>query len=140
MLYNRVMNTFKSIIAVAVGFLTVVVLSMGTDWFLEQVGVFPPPSEQGLFVTWMLVLALVYRTIFTIAGGYVTARLSPSNPSKHVMILGIIGTLAGIGGVVAGWNLSDHWYPIALAVLAYPSVWFGGNLFLKRQAKDISQM
>jgi hypothetical protein len=41
---------------------------------------------------------------------------------KHVMILGLLGTLLGVVGVVATWNrdLGPHWYPIALAVLAIP--------------------
>ncbi len=121
------MNTLKSIGSVIAGFLVVVVLSIVTDIILEGAGIFPPAAE-GLFVTWMLALALFYRTVYTITGGYVTAKLAPSNPKKHVMILGIIGTVAGILGIVAGWNLSSHWYPIALAVLAYPSVWLGGKM------------
>jgi hypothetical protein len=76
----------------------------------------------------MLMLALAYRMIFTVAGGAITAALAPKNPMKHVMILGIIGTVGGIGGIFAGWNLSDHWYPIALAVTAFPCVWLGGKL------------
>ena len=107
--------------------MVVVILSIGTDAILEGLGIFPDPKN-GLFITWMLALALAYRTLYTIAGGYVTAWLAPDKPAKHIMILGIIGTLAGIGGIFAGWNLSAHWYPIALAVLAYPSVWFGGRL------------
>lgn len=123
-------NTFKSIGAVLAGFVLVVVLSIVTDMILEAAGIFPSPTE-GLFITWMLVLALFYRTVYTVLAGYVTAALALTNPKRHVMILGIIGTLAGVGGVVAGWTLSQHWYPIALAVLAYPSVWLGGKLKIK---------
>lgn len=118
----------KSIIAVVAGFLTVVLLSIGTDKVLESTGIFPPPSDMGLFVPWMLALALLYRTIYTVAGGYVTAMLAPQNPMKHVWVLAILGQIGGIAGVVAGWNLSAHWYPIAIAVLAIPSVWIGGWL------------
>jgi uncharacterized membrane protein len=117
----------KSILAVVAGFLTVVILSVVTDAILEQAGVFPPPSE-GLFITWMLVLALVYRCIYTIAGGYVTAKLAPQNPMKHVYILGGIGTVAAIAGVIVGWNLSQHWYPISLVITAIPCCWLGGKL------------
>lgn len=124
------MSTLKSIGSVIAGFLVVVILSIITDMILEGAGIFPPATE-GLFVTWMLTLALFYRTVYTVAGGYVTAKLAPQNPMKHVTVLGVIGTLAGIGGVVAGWNLSQHWYPIALAVLAFPSVWVGGKLSAK---------
>ena len=122
------MTIVKSIGAVLAGFIVVVLLSVGTDWVLETIGIFPPLSEQGLYVTWMLGLALFYRTLYTILGGYVTAKLAPINPTRHVVILGILGTLGGLAGVVAGWNLSAHWYPIALAVLAFPSVWLGGLL------------
>jgi hypothetical protein len=125
----------KSIGAVVAGFLTVVLLSVGTDFILEFLGFFPPPSEAGLYVTWMLVVALAYRCVYTVLGGYLTAVLAPTNPTKHVVVLGVIGTLAGIAGVVAGWNLSQHWYPIALAVTAFPCIWIGGKL---RKPKNMS--
>ena len=122
------MSFLKSTGAIVAGFLTVVVLSMGTDSVMEKIGIFPPISAQGLFVTWMLVLALAYRVAFTILGGYVTAWLAPQNAMKHVWILAALGQVGGIAGVVGGWNLSAHWYPIAIAVTAIPSVWFGGWL------------
>lgn len=120
------MKTLKSVLSIFVGFLTVVVLSILTDAILEKTGIFPPPSDAGLFVTWMLVFALFYRTVYTILGGYFSAKLAPSSPMKHAIFLGILGTIAGTAGVIVGWNLSAHWYPIALAVLALPSTWFGG--------------
>jgi uncharacterized protein YndB with AHSA1/START domain len=122
------MIVLKSIGAIVAGFLTVVILSTGTDYVLETLGIFPPASEAGLFIPWMLGLALAYRTVYTVLGGYVTAWLAPEKPMRLVHILAVLGTIGGIAGIVAGWNLSQHWYPIALAVLAYPSVWLGGRL------------
>lgn len=121
-------NIFKSIGAVVAGFLVVVVLSVGTDAIVEKVGILPPASEPEALTTWMLAFALLYRTIYTVFGGYVTATLAPQNPMRHAVILGIIGTIAGTAGAIAGWNLSAHWYPIALAALALPSTWLGGKL------------
>ncbi len=118
----------KSIGAVLAGFFTVAILSIATDTVLEKAGIFPPPSEAGLFVTWMLVVAFIYRSVYTVLGGYVTAKLAPGNVMKHVLALGILGTIGGILGVIAGWNLSEHWYPIALAVTGFPLVWLGGKL------------
>lgn len=114
-------------LCVFLGFVTVVILSIGTDTVLEQVGFFPPIGE-GLFERRLLIIALLYRSLFTILGGYVTATLAPTKPMKHVMILGLIGTVAGTLGIIVGWNLSEHWYPIALALTAYPFVWMGGRL------------
>ncbi|HEY0908465.1 MAG TPA: SRPBCC family protein [Candidatus Paceibacterota bacterium] len=115
----------KSAGAVFAGFVTVALLSTVTDMALEKVGVFPAPGE-GLFITWMLALALAYRCVYTVLGGYVTARPSSQHARHNVVILASIGTVAGIAGVFYGWNLSQHWYPIAIAVTAFPLTWLGG--------------
>lgn len=125
------MNILKSIGAVLAGFISVAVLSVATDYLLETLGIFPAPSEQGLFITWMLALALFYRSAYAIVGGYITARLAPQNPKGHVITLAILGFIGGVVGVVAGWNLSDHWYPIALALTGPAFVWLGGWLKIK---------
>lgn len=122
------MKTLRSIGSVLAGFVTVFALSVGTDIVMESTGVLPPPSQPEDYVTWMLVLALAYRTVITVFGGWVTAKIAPVPKMKNVMALGIIGTVGGIVGIFAGWQYGNHWYPIALAVLAYPSVWLGGKL------------
>jgi len=124
------MHTLKSIGAVVAGILVIVIFSTMTDVVLEKLDVFPPP-EQGLFITWMLLLALIYRSVYAIVGGYVTAALAPFRPMRHAMILGLIGTAVSIIGVFAGWDLSAHWYPIALVITSLPCTWLGGKLKTK---------
>ena len=126
------MNILKSIGAVLAGFITVVVLSTLTDFVMESIGVLPPVSDQGLFVTWMLVLALAYRSVYTILGGYITSYLAPEHNRRNVKILAVLGFIAGVGGVIGGWNLSAHWYPIALAVTGPLFVLLGGRLQQRR--------
>jgi hypothetical protein len=121
---------FKSIVAVVAGFLTVVILSTVTDFALESAGFFPPIG-QGIFSTSLLLIAFAYRSLYTVVGGFVTARLAPNRPMRHAIILGIVGIVAGGIGVVAGWNLSAHWYPIALVIGALPCSWLGGKLRLR---------
>ena len=129
---NGKKHIFKSIFAVFAGFVTVALLSVVTDFMVEGLGIFPPATQPEAYESWMLFVALVYRSAFAVLGGYVTALLAPANPMKHVKILAIIGTIGGIAGVFVGWNLSEHWYPIALAVTAYPLVWYGGTLRVKK--------
>lgn len=124
------MNILKSIGAVVAGFIVVVILSTATDAVLEKLAIFP---TAGLFVPWMLVLAFVYRSVYTVFGGYATARCAPGNARLLVTVLGVLGTVAGIAGVVVGWHLSAHWYPIALAVTAFPLVWLGGRWALGKR-------
>jgi hypothetical protein len=110
----------KSIRALVAGVLFVIVLTTIIDIVLHLVGFYPPiglpmDNRQSLVAT-------AYRIVISIAGAWITARLAPAKPMKHVMILGLLGTLLGVVGVVATWNrdLGPHWYPIALAVLAIP--------------------
>ncbi|MCZ7401629.1 MAG: hypothetical protein O8C61_05355 [Candidatus Methanoperedens sp.] len=121
---------FKSIGAILAGFITVFLLSIITDFVLESAGIFPPPGT-GLFTTRMLMIALVYRCAYTVFGGNVTANLAPDRPMHHAIVLGIIGVITATLGAVAGWNLSQHWYPIALIITALPCTWLGGKLKTK---------
>lgn len=68
------MNILKGIGAVLAGIIFIVVTHSVTDLVLEKLGIFTPP-EQGLHTTWMVVTATIYRTIYTIIGGYITAAL-----------------------------------------------------------------
>jgi hypothetical protein len=71
---------------------------------LEVLGIFTQPNE-GFHTTWMVVTATIYRSIYTVGGGYITAALAPNRPMRYVMILGIIGTVAGILAAIS--NHSD---------------------------------
>jgi hypothetical protein len=120
----------RSIWAVVAGFLAVFILSTAVDAVLHATHVYPPMGQamsDSLFV-----LATAYRTLFTILGGYITARLAPNRPMRHAIILGIVGMIAGTIGLVAFWNkgpeFGPHWYPIALVVEAIPCTWLGAKL------------
>ena len=126
------MKILKGIGAILAGIIFIVVSHTGTDFVLEKLGIFPPP-DQGFHVTWMVVTATLYRSIFTVVGGYITAALAPDPPMRYVLILGLIGlavsTLAAIATIPM--KLGPSWYPIALAALALPCVWLGGKLRTK---------
>jgi hypothetical protein len=126
-------NTFKSIGAVLAGFITVFVLSLVTDFILQKLDVFPGFKEPSLYTWRMLMLALISRSIYTVAGGYVTAILATNRPMRHAVILGIIGIVAGLLGTIAMWDKGSHWYPILLIVLALPCTWLGGKLKIYNQ-------
>jgi len=120
---------WKSILAVVVGVLFIIIVTTLVDVALHAAGVYPPitqPISDGLAV-----LATIYRVVISIAGAWITARLAPQNPMKHALILGVVGVVLGLVGVVATWNLElgPRWYPIALVVLAIPQCWVGGKLY-----------
>ena len=112
------------------GILVVVAFSVGTDALMRALGVFPPSGK--LLSGAQFLLAVAYRTVYSIAGSYIAARLAPVRPMRLALILGWIGVLVNILGVVAAWNHTDilgpRWYPIMLTVLALPCAWLGGML------------
>ncbi len=118
----------RSIVAIVVGFFAVALLSVVTDMILEKIGFFPPLAQPNAYVWWMLFIAFIYRTIFTVVGGYITAKLAPSKPVKHAVILGVIGMVFATLGTVANWDKGAQWYPILLILISVPSTWFGGKL------------
>lgn len=123
-------NTGRSVLAVFAAFAAVFVLSLGTDQVLHVLNVYPPWG-QPMFDTGLNALALSYRLVYDVAGGWVAARLAPRNPVKHAVIVGSIGTvLAALGAVGAiVMKVGPAWYPIALAVSALPTAWLGGKLY-----------
>ena len=127
-------STARSVGAVLAGFFATAILSVAVDGVLHATGVFPAWGQgmsNGLFV-----LATSYRVAFTVFGGYLTARLAPGRPMKHVLILGAIGFVMASIGAIATWNsgpeLGPKWYPLALVVTALPCVWLGGKLAAPR--------
>ena len=115
----------RSVGAVLAGLLFIIIITTATDALLHATGIFPPwgqPMSDSLFV-----LALAYRIVYGIAGGYLTARLAPDKPVKHAVVLGIIGFVLSLGGTVATWNLGPEfgpkWYPLLLMVIAIPTAW-----------------
>jgi hypothetical protein len=119
----------RSILAIFAGVIAVVVLSEGTDAILRVAGVFPP-DPKAPHTNEMLAAATTYRTLAGVVGGYATAMLAPDKPMLHATVLGMIGLALGLVGVYV--NVAQHlgpdWYPIALAVTAFPSTWIGGRL------------
>lgn len=117
--------------AVGTGFLVTAMLSLGTDVIMHASGVFPgwgQPMSDRLFA-W----ATAYRVAFTILGGYTAARLAPQAPMRHVVMLGLVGSVAAGLGLAATWNadLGPRWYPVVLLATAMPCVWVGGRLWTR---------
>lgn len=124
-----------SALAVIAGFATTAITSTATDAAMEAAHLFPRSPQamtDGLFA-----IASTYRGMFTVAGGFVTARLAPARPMRHAAILAGIGLLAGIGGVIAfltveQGKLGPAWYALSIPLQAIPCVMLGGWLATRR--------
>ena len=126
-------NTLKSIGAVLAGFIFIGVTHTSIDMILESSGVLPTGHLN--VGTSLILLVIAYRAILSFAGCYLAAWLAPTNPMKHSLILGAIGTVFGaIGAIVtADMNIAPTYYGWTLVVIALPIAWLAGKLLVSRK-------
>lgn len=120
---------WRSIGAVVAGLAANVVLAMAADQVAYAADLFPRPPAI-TYETTPYVIATLYRALFGVAGAWLTARLAPSGPMRHAMILGGIGLLLSGLGLLAAMTMQmgPVWYPAALVAVTLPCAWAGGKL------------
>lgn len=115
------------------------VVTTATDQILHIVGVYPPWGVPMTEVGDNL-LALAYRMVYGIVGGYFAAALAPRRAApdaamRAALAYGVVGfVLSAIGGWVAvtRYDTGPAWYPVLLAAVALPVAWLGGALHRRR--------
>lgn len=131
---KEVIVMLKSIGAIFAGLAFIFVTHIGTDQIMHATGLFPP-AGQPMFDTGQLLIASLYRGVYSIIGCYLAARLAPHGPMLHALILGGIGVLLSTAGAIAFWDMGPAWYPLGLIALSMPYAWIGGKLHAKRTEK-----
>jgi hypothetical protein len=116
----------RSIGAVAVGFLFIAVLSFGTDILLRVT--FPDdidvPAE--IVSIRVLALSLTSAAVYATVGCYLTARLAPSRPMWHALVLGVLVLIFTVVNADLLWMLAAMWYKLASLAIVMPCAWIGG--------------
>jgi hypothetical protein len=118
----------RSIIAVVVGFLVIGLLAMGADYALQRV--IPGAVDGGGRMTSapLLLLTELYVFAFAVFGCWLAARLAPSQPLQHALVLGALGLAFNVVGTIARWDDAPAWYHVIALLLVMPAAWVGGRL------------
>jgi hypothetical protein len=120
----------KNFLAVIAGLAFTIVIAIGLDFVMHSSGVFSDEVSDMTTSDWLV--AMSYRLVGAVGGGWITARLAQSRPQFFAIVLGIIGTVIGLAGLLVAWQASPAlgplWYPLALVVTAVPCTWLGGKL------------
>jgi hypothetical protein len=122
----------RSILAVTAGFILAAVLDLGADFAARMVvpdsfDTFGNATDAGL-----LAVTLVYSSLSGILGAFVTARLAPSHPVRHALILGVVVQFVAIWATVQMWGTAPAWYHIIALIAVLPESWLGGVLGAER--------
>lgn len=127
-------NMLKSIGAVLAGFIFIGITHTSIDAILESAGVLP---KGNLFVeSWLILIVISYRAVFSIVGCYISAWLAPNYPIRHSLALGVLGAIFSSIGAITMDHLGPAWYAWTLAVISIPIGWLGGKLYEKRLQKS----
>lgn len=128
----------RLILSILAGIFIGALLSTGVDYVFHVLEMYPPYGEP-MLDSGLLLLAFAYRAVFTVLAAYLTAVLAKDRAKKAVWILGIINSLAWLGGSVAMWEYAAAWYNIAGIVTGIPLCLLGGKLYELRVQKNLSQ-
>ncbi len=128
----------RSIVAIVVGFVLIGMLAMGTDMIVMQA--FPAQFDEAGRTQNLTILMLMaaYVAVYAITGCYVTARLAPSRPMMHALILGALGLVMNIVATISLWGTAPAWYHILNLLLVMPYAWIGGRI-RERQLQQTSR-
>lgn len=119
----------RSILAIVVGFVLTGALNMGTSAVLSRVApeMVPPPGTPNTSTAALLVIC-AYVALFGILGCYVTARLAPSRPLLHALIMGGIALAMSIPVTISVWNDAPAWFNVYNLLAVMPYAYIGGTL------------
>src|SRR5258705_13757496 len=95
-------RVLRRIGAVLAGLVMVGILDLGIDSILHATGVYPPWFQPMSTSLWLL--AIGYRTIDGITGGYIAAWLATDSPETHRLGLGPIRLGLRKSGGVGTWE------------------------------------
>lgn len=131
-------KNLKSIGAVVAGLITIVVLSGVASAILANMGVFPG-GKLPLNGPLILVIGILgYQAVIYLAGCFVTGKLAPFKPVRHILILGglgaVVNLLSGLGLAMKDGAVF-FWFYLALAVLSLAAAWLSGKLYKTPAAK-----
>lgn len=71
---------------------------------------------------------MAYVAIYAIVGCYLTARLAPSRPMFHALVLGGLGLAFNIIAVASLWDTVPQWYSVGGVLLTMAYAWIGGRI------------
>ena len=118
----------RSIVAVLAGFFLIPILNFATLAILARVAPETFPAGEPVTSTAGLILTCAYVAIYGIGGCYLTARLAPSRPMLHALIVGVLGLAISIPVALQNWADAPAWFNVYNLLAVMPYAWLGGRL------------
>lgn len=118
----------RSVWAILAGFILIGVLAFGTDAIIRAMSPWAFDANGATRNLPILLVMLIYSSVYGTVGTYLAARLAPSKPMMHALILGVIGVITASLLTMSMWDHAPRWFNIAGVVVVLPLAWLGGRL------------
>jgi hypothetical protein len=129
----------RSILAIIAGFFVTAAVAFAADDLVLRLVSGVRDSTGRITDARVLVLMLLYTALSAIGGSYVTARLAPSRPLLHSMILGAIALVLSIMATIMFWAAGPAWYHAIAVGLVLPCAWLGATLYSRGRENPVTQ-
>jgi|SRR3954467_12796167 len=116
------------IVSVVAGIATAMILSILTHEILFFAGVFPQINKP-MFETNLVIIELIYHSIYAVIGAVITAKLAEKRARRAVFILGTKEAIMWLVGTLLLWHHNPPWYNVTKALLGLPLAFLGGAIY-----------
>jgi hypothetical protein len=124
----------RLIISVVAGIVIAMALSTITHLILYFAGIFPPLGKP-MFDNDLLVISLIYHSLYALVAAYVTADIAKERAKKAVFVLGTKEAVMWLLGTILLWHHAAPWFNISKALLGIPIAMLGGKIYAWHKAK-----
>ena len=118
----------RSLLAVFTGFSLIATLSVGTDMVLRMAVPSLFEVDGSTTSAPILLLTIAYVGLYATLGCYLAARMAPSAPMRHALVLGVLGLAFNVAGAVSSWAQYPVWYHVMSLLLVMVWAWLGGRM------------
>lgn len=118
----------RTVFSIVTGFVLIGLLSLGTDLALKSAMPSLYEADGSTSSISLLLLTIGYVGLYATCGCYLAARMAPSRPMRHAIMLGVLGLVFNIAGTVTMWDTAPAWYHVASVLLVMVWAWLGGRM------------
>lgn len=130
---TSIVSFIRSPAAIVAGIGVNVALSVALDGAFQGLGVLPASGQP--MSDLLHLLPFSYRIGIAILGFYVAARMAPSRPLLHSVVLAAIAFALTLASTIAAWSkvgaVEPQWFQLAMLTLLFPMAWLGATIAMR---------
>jgi hypothetical protein len=126
---------WRSIVAVAAGYLSMVILVVLLFLVLGIIAPTAIPNNETVPSLGWVIFIQFFNLLAAATGGYLTALIARGSRIRHVQVLAVVVLVLGLAQLWAGMDKLPIWYLILQLAVGLVGVFLGGSLTAHRSPK-----